>query len=73
MAKEDQIWLHLVSGWVITVFEVVENVDLTIVGLRCDDLIPLRHVASSINFTKVIDLNFDLDALIFGDLNCAKS
>ena len=73
MSEQNKVRLNLISGWVVTVLEVVKNVDLPIICLCSNNLVSLRHVPCSVHFTKMIDLNFDLNTLIFGYWNCAKS
>ena len=50
-------------------FEVVEDVNFSGGGLGRDDPVRLGHVAGFVYLTLVIDLQFDLDALVFGNAN----
>ena len=56
MAEKYHIWFDFVRGRASTMLEVIENVHFATDCLRRYNLIHLRHVASSIHFTLMIDL-----------------
>jgi hypothetical protein len=45
-------------------FEIVKDVDLAGGCLRGNDLVLLRHVPGSVYLALMVDLEFDLDALV---------
>jgi hypothetical protein len=71
MSEENHLGLHFICCWADSVFEVVEDVNITGGGLGRDDPVRLGHVSGFVYLTLVIDLQFDLDALVFGNANRA--
>jgi hypothetical protein len=66
VAKETQVRLHFVGLGLSAMLEVIEDVNFAWGSFSRDDLVRLRHVAGAVHFSLVIDLEFDLDALVFG-------
>jgi hypothetical protein len=66
MTQEFQVRFDLIIGRLGRVFKVVENVDFSGGSLRCNNIVSLGHVSGSVNFARVVDLHFYLDALILG-------
>jgi len=50
------------------VLKVVKDVHFASYRLCCDDFVHLGHEASTVDFTHVVDLQFDLYALVFGQV-----
>ena len=71
MTEEDHFGAHFVVRWARSVLEVVENVDLTGDRFRCNNFVHLGHVARPIDLALVINLQLDLNALIFGEVAAA--
>ena len=72
VAQKSQIGLDLVSLGTATMLKVVKNVNFTGNSLRSDDFVRLRHVSRSVNLALMIDLEFNLNALILCNVLCAK-
>ena len=73
VAEKAQVGLDLVSRRAASMLKIIENVHFSANCLCGDDLVRLRHVAGSVDFARVVDLEFDLDALVFGHSCGAKN
>jgi len=63
VASKPHVRLNFVIGWLSTMFEIVEYVDLAADCFRCDYLVRLWHASGSVNFALVVDLYFYLNPI----------
>lgn len=65
MSQQFQVRFDLIIGWFGGVFKVVENMNFPRHSLRGNNVVSLRHISGSVHFSRVVDLHFYLNALVF--------
>ena len=69
MAEENHVRSDFVVSRAGAVLEVVKDMNFADNCLCCDNFVHLWHVARSVNLSLVINLQFNLNALIFGQIS----
>lgn len=65
MPKKLEIGFHFIAVRSLRVLVIVKNVNFSIDGFGGDNFLFLRHVTSSIDFSLMINLNFNVDSSLF--------